>query len=286
MADLDGDGRLDFVNGRYSPANVYWFRGVDGGVAPREVLLASADGDKSSMATTNLGDLDGDGLVDLVIGDTSGRVDWARNVGTRTAPRFTAREGLRSSGRPLRVCHKSDPIAVDWDGDGRIDLLVGDETADVSFFRGRADGSFEAGVSLFSGLSVDPGDNYTKAKAKLDPHRVIPGYRVRLAVDDWNDDGKLDLLVGNCIEGGSPGSDEKTKKPLRGPTIGHVWVLLRRWSSCSSHAPNPSRARSAPRGPQHWMPIGRPPSLVAIGIASAGPPPAFIGTQNADMASE
>jgi len=58
----------------------------------------------------------------------------------------------------------------------------------------------------------------------------VPGYRLRLAVDDWNDDGKLDLLVGNCIEGEPEFSVEADAgaPPARGPTVGHVWVLLRR----------------------------------------------------------
>ena len=69
-------------------------------------------------------------------------------------------------------------------------------------------------------LPVDPKDNYTKAKAKLDPHRVIPGYRLRLATADWNDDGKLDLLVGNC-------ETRKAAGKQSGETVGYVYVLLR-----------------------------------------------------------
>lgn len=216
------------MNGRYSPANVYWFRGVDGGVAERQVLLEAKDGEKNSMATTNAADLDGDGLIDLVIGDTSGRVEWSRNEGTRSAPRFARREALRCDGAPLKVSHKSDPLPVDWDGDGRLDLLVGDEVGDVALFRGKADGSFAAGVSLFSGATVDPADSYAKAKAKLGDRRVVPGYRIRLATADWNADGKLDLLIGNCIEAEAEVYDESSGEAQRGRTVGHVWVLLRR----------------------------------------------------------
>lgn len=172
------------------------------------------------MATANTADLDGDGDQDLLLGDTSGGVYWAKNDGTPKAPKFTAREPLRVAGAPLKVCHKSDPIACDWDGDGRLDVLVGDETGDVSFFAGQPDSSYAVGVSLFSQLPVDPKDGYSQAKKKLEPHRVIPGYRLRLAVADWNDDGKLDLLVGNCETAAAAAGKS-------GRTTGHVYVLLR-----------------------------------------------------------
>lgn len=203
---------------------MYWFRGLGKGreFAEREVLLDDTKSGKYSMATTNCADLDGDGDQDLLIGDTSGAVFWARNEGTRTAPKFEKREPLKVGSEPLKVCHKSDAIAVDWDGDALLDLLVGDEAADVSFFAGRKDGTYEPGVSLFSNLPVDPKDGYASVKKKLDPHRVIPGFRLRLAMADWNDDGKLDLVIGNCETRPLPGGgDERTE------TIGHVYVLLR-----------------------------------------------------------
>jgi hypothetical protein len=183
------------------------------------VLFDDSKGGKYSMTTANSADLDGDGDLDLVLGDTSGAVFVARNEGSRTAPKFVAREPLRVGSEPMKVSHKSDAIAVDWDGDGLLDVLVGDEVGDVSFFAGRKDGTFDAGVSLFSKLPVDSKHGYKEAKAKYDPHRVIPGYRLRLATADWNDDGKLDLLIGNCDR------DEQSKPAS---TVGHVYVLLRR----------------------------------------------------------
>ena len=112
-------------------------------------------------------------------------------------------------------------MATDWDGDGVVDLLVGDECTDVNWFRGRGDGSFDQGLSVFTGLPVVPGDGYRQAKERLGEHRVIPGYRLRLAVTDYNDDGRLDLLLGNCVSEQLP--DEERRR-----TAGHVWVLLRK----------------------------------------------------------
>jgi FG-GAP-like repeat len=184
------------------------------------VLFDDTKTGKFSMTTANSADLDGDGDHDLVLGDTSGSVYWVKNEGTRTEPKFLAREPLRVGDVPMKVPQKSDPIAVDWDGDGVLDLLVGDEVGDVSFFAGKKGGGYGAGVSLFSKLPVDPKGGYASAKKKLEPFRVVPGYRLRLATADWNDDGKLDLLIGNCDQAEAEGPKGKR-------TVGHVYVLLR-----------------------------------------------------------
>ena len=104
--------------------------------------------------------------------------------------------------------------AADCDADGDLDLFIGDEAGDITFFRGREDGAYEAGISIFTGLThAQP--KYTEVRDSLGEDPVIPGYRLRLAVADWNRDGALDLLIGNC-------------EPTEAGTIGHVRVLLRK----------------------------------------------------------
>ena len=57
------------------------------------------------------------------------------------------------------------------------------------------------------------------ARERLADKGPVPGYRLRLAAADWNNDGKLDLLVGHCESGESGES---------GPTSGRVFVFLRK----------------------------------------------------------
>lgn len=203
---------------------MYWFRGLGPGkgFAKRATLFEGGTASDQMMATANTADLDGDGDLDLLVGDVKGRAWLVKNTGTKKAPKFVEREPVLAGKEQVRVNQKSDVIAADWDGDGKLDLLVGDEVGDVSFFAGKGDGTFEAGVSLFTKQPVDATLGYEKAKKRLEPSRVIPGYRLRLAVADWNDDGKLDLLVGNCETKSKPGGGEDDSI-----TIGNVYVLLR-----------------------------------------------------------
>lgn len=189
------------ISGRYVPGTVYWFRGIgDGKFGKRLELLPDKPKDqKNAMATANLIDFDRDGDLDLIIGDVKGYVSLSLNEGNAKEPKFVSRTRLKVGDADMKVVQKSDPWPVDWDGDGNLDLLVGDEAGDASFFRGREDGTFAQGVSLFTGKQVDPARRYMATKKLLDEHgRVIPGYRLRLTTHDWNGDGKLDLLIGNC----------------------------------------------------------------------------------------
>ena len=227
--DLDDDGVLDVISGRYLPGTVYWFRGVeDGTFGPRmELLTDEKGGNARAMATANAADFDGDGDFDLIIGNVKGAVFLSTNEGTAKEPKFTERVPLKVGDEPMMVVMKSDPWPVDWNGDGHLDLLVGDEAGDVSFFRGRADGAFEPGVSLFTGITVDPKISYGDARKQLDKgERVIPGYRLRVTTADWNADGKLDLLIGNC-EAGPPRVDAEGNEKS-GKTTGFVRVMLQR----------------------------------------------------------
>ena len=91
-------------------------------------------------------------------------------------------------------------LPVDWDGDGLIDILAGSEAGDVLFFRRRADGGFAPAVSALNG-AARPEVGYRPVRAQMKEEGIDLGYRTRVETADWNEDGLLDLLVGNCRTG-------------------------------------------------------------------------------------
>lgn len=82
-------------------------------------------------------DWDGDGKPDLLVGAGDGSVWFYRNVGAGKEPELAAGVQLVPPGeahygadapKEAHRGHRAKVCAVDWDGDGRLDLLLGDFT--------------------------------------------------------------------------------------------------------------------------------------------------------------
>jgi hypothetical protein len=158
----------------------------------------------------SLADWNGDGLKDLVVGEGGGgfpgKVRVYLNVGTVTQPQFRDFFYAQSSGADLTCnptgCMGCFPRVVDWDEDGRIDLLVGQADGTVRVFTNYG----VAGAPMF-----DAGPQVITSDGSMNYMDV--GDRATPIVLDWNDDGMLDIVSGgldgmihvytNCGCGGS-----------------------------------------------------------------------------------
>jgi hypothetical protein len=130
FGDLDGDGHPDLVLGSWRD-QVAWYRN-EGGMKFTMADSAAFKLSRGSHASPTLGDLDGDGDLDVVVGENSGEVGWFRNVGSRSAPTFELVTDTISGVKPNR---RSAPRLVDLDADGDLDIVTGDETGELALYR-------------------------------------------------------------------------------------------------------------------------------------------------------
>ncbi|MFO0957033.1 MAG: VCBS repeat-containing protein [Isosphaeraceae bacterium] len=134
-----------------------------------------------------IGDLDGDDVPDLIVGNSSGRMLCYRNAGTRETPEFEKPfcfDEICPGGRIPTGSGGADfrPQFVDVDGDGRLDLLTGsgnpsDRMPGFYWFRRESDGRFSA---------------QPKVRVRVQGE----GQPIRLGTTllDWDGDGKLDVV--------------------------------------------------------------------------------------------
>lgn len=210
--DYDGDGALDLVVGaedwtEYGWDNAFdakgnWTNGPLHGYVyllhnsgtsaapqydkPRKLEAAGKPIDTYGMPSPNFADFDGDGDLDLVCGEFLDGFTYFQNMGTRTAPEYAAGQRLTYEGKPLAMdVQMIVPVAIDWDGDGDQDLIVGDEDGGVALVEHT--GKTEQGVPQF----LPP--VYFRQQAA----DVKCGALATPVTVDWDADGDLDIVCGN-----------------------------------------------------------------------------------------
>lgn len=169
-ADYDGDGALDVIVGAGDWADYGWDNGYDAagkwtrgplrgfvyfirntGTSaapaydkPVKVIAGNQPVETYGWPSPNFADFDGDGDLDLLCGEFLDGFTYFENTGTRTVPVYAIgrRVGVRMDLEMIT------PVALDWDKDGDIDLVVGDEDGRVAFIANT--GKFEGGVPVFA----------------------------------------------------------------------------------------------------------------------------------------
>ncbi len=189
LGDLDGDGDLDMILGTWRN-ELQWYRNDSSNGALR---LTPVDGvaarlSRGSNATPALVDIDADGDLDLFVGETSGTINFFRNVGTRETPQF---EEVTDQFGDIDVGRRSFPAFEDLDGDGDLDLVVGRDDKSLAIFRNT--GTPEA--ASFQAFGSNEASGVFGALAQL----VVPTLATPVFVD-LDGDGDRDLVSGS--EGG------------------------------------------------------------------------------------
>jgi hypothetical protein len=182
VVDLDGDGSPDIVTGTWTD-RIQWYRNTGSRTSPAWTLADTAlvTITRGTNTTPSFGDLDGDGLIDLVIGEASGAINLYRNIGSKASPKF---ELVSDQFQEIRVGRRSAPLVVDMDADGKLDLLIGNAVGRVDLWRNvTAAGSRDVRFERDSTFVVESHGN------------AMP------AAGDLRRTGRMDLLVGTAAGG-------------------------------------------------------------------------------------
>jgi len=143
-------------------------------------------------------DWDGDGLLDLITGDILGQYTFYRNIGTRTEPKLAPGERIQVDGKDLITDWRVRPAAVDWTGNGRVDLIALDSDGYIALYERYRDGD-EFKLKRPVRFRFEDGSEL-KLTGELKPGGGDGRGRIKLVVSDWDGDGDGDLIVGTNRE--------------------------------------------------------------------------------------
>ncbi len=161
-------------------------------------------------------DWNSDGRKDLIVGDTDGFVWIFLNTGTDADPVLAAGKKLQVGGSDFKPDGgRAKPWVVDWNNDGKKDLIVGVESGEVL---------------LLLNTGTDKAPVFAKAvPIKAGAKNLKANMRVCPVVFDWNKDGKKDLLCadefGNVTYFQNVGSDANPAFDKGVPVKARGWPL-------------------------------------------------------------
>ena len=225
--DWDGDGDTDILSGN-TAGFIEFFENLSGPGkdSPKwnKPVRLSADGNmfrvmagpsgsiqgpaeaKWGYTTISVADWDADGLPDIVMNSILGRVEWLKNIGTRTAPKLSAPRPIQVAwegeqprlawgwahpkGKELLTQWRTTPALFDFNNDGLIDIAMLDHEGYLAFFERAKAGEqliLKSPQRAFVGEDNQP--------LRLNTGTAGKSGRRKLTVTDWDGDGKFDFLL-------------------------------------------------------------------------------------------
>lgn len=189
FGDLDSDGDQDMILGE-SSGHLYYFTNTALPGNPANFILTGLQFDSidvGQFAAPQIVDVNCDGKLDLLIGERSGTIKYFENIGTDSLSFFNKIPTNNEFGGidvlPLCCTGYAIPYLM-TDSDGNYQLLVGTESDSIYSFTNidnNINGNFQLSNVVYAGINE--------------------GKRATVSGGDLDNDGMLDLVVGNYAGG-------------------------------------------------------------------------------------
>lgn len=181
VGDLDDDGDYDLLVGEMYGTFKY-FENTGSATNPQFGTPQSNPFNISNayfLASPDLVDIDGDGDLDLFVGEYYGNIQYYQNTGSATSPAFA-----NPVQNPFNLAATTDWALIefgDLDNDGDYDLMVTEYYGNLIYFEN-------------TGSATNP----SFASPQTNPFGIsLDEYALEPTLADFDHDGDLDLLVGS-----------------------------------------------------------------------------------------
>ena len=151
ICDLDADKEMEIlITG--NPGVIFWIDFKDGKWSEQEPLETKGGYVRGeTLSVPCLADLDGDGDLDIIVGDSSGYIWYYENMSSRENV-FNFKSGRRLIAEGETIHHQAgysgsiqgpnearwgytNPTVYDWDGDGLLDIITNDIKGEYLFYK-------------------------------------------------------------------------------------------------------------------------------------------------------
>ena len=174
FSDLDGDGLLDLIIGEKDGNLNHWEQESENSTSFSQITSNFNSIDVGEWSAPRFIDLDGDRLLDLIIGEYDGNLNHWEQESKNSNVFSLVTENFNS----IDVGNISSPAFIDIDNDGLLDMIIGKEQGGLSHYEQNSINSTSFSVVTYHFNSIDVG-NYS-----------FPSFT------DLGGDGLLDLIIG------------------------------------------------------------------------------------------
>ncbi len=199
FVDVDGDGDLDAVIGKYDGAIAYYVNNNDGTFTEQmEATNPFSDVSVSENASPTFADWDGDSDLDLIVGNKAGELSYYRNDDGV----FITVDAAENPFANLSYANDAAPALGDVDGDGDLDVIIGDDFGDLFFLENNEGTLTEISrntIGIGEDLSLSSSHAFTDIDGDGDQDIVRGSFEGVLAVLE-NTEGQYALAANNPLD--------------------------------------------------------------------------------------